>query len=347
MLQKSFSKSDDTVRVERQFRSSQITDTRIKPAFDVVNHDRAHKDILAQNNYFSLYHEKAQQMHRVFQPDHQHRQDDILRKMQLFCKSQPKVLSEETCSSFWVYDAPQETKSYHVLANKLKGMSLKQHLNNHNSRTAPRIFPEDTSTQSIEAKMCTKEPKIEQGSIDGPIVQHVSGIVIVNSEDKPKGLTRNYIDLATKYQNFRAYNRYLFDASCVLCNSRTATIVFFPCEHKCVCENCYDAIHSDDSAEMHCHLCNTEIKVSFKSNRTGNKFDLDNKYWAWIYSEKNVLSTSFVKNFKDSSTTNIRRIKAISYSTVAEKQGKENSPSSNYKKCIDSLLCGSKMCVIS
>ncbi|GLD92549.1 hypothetical protein PINS_up001108 [Pythium insidiosum] len=58
-----------------------------------------------------------------------------------------------------------------------------------------------------------------------------------------KPLTKNYLHLVKDFERLKPFARlpdgsYPRDVLCVFCESHTPMSVFFPCQHKCVCEIC-------------------------------------------------------------------------------------------------------------
>ncbi len=72
--------------------------------------------------------------------------------------------------------------------------------------------------------------------------------------------------------------------------TRYLSKVFFPCEHRCVCNECYDS----QQKWTFCPLCNEEIKIAI-DHSGGNEVD---EYWDWIHEIKPQLPNGFLKSFK-------------------------------------------------
>lgn len=56
-------------------------------------------------------------------------------------------------------------------------------------------------------------------------------------------LTKNYLDLVHDFRMLKPFMRlpggaYPSDAKCVFCEVNTPANVFFPCQHRCVCNAC-------------------------------------------------------------------------------------------------------------
>ncbi|GFH48185.1 hypothetical protein CTEN210_04661 [Chaetoceros tenuissimus] len=121
--------------------------------------------------------------------------------------------------------------------------------------------------------------------------------------------TKDYIamvDNYTKNLKYRPYNEEE-EITCHSCNSpakkisgketkvvfnpnvKTISKVFFPCEHMCLCDDCYfqlDALQS-------CPACNQSIKYVSTYN-DGRELD---DYWNWIKEVKPPLDQDFKRNF--------------------------------------------------
>ena len=110
---------------------------------------------------------------------------------------------------------------------------------------------------------------------------------------------RDYLEMARLYTLQRPYNNDSNSKSCLLCRMNQATHVFFPCEHRCVCEGCieYEEIcsHSDILSRAHgccsCPLCAAVIKRIIPFDN-GHEIE---EYWSWIYEYPPRLPENFKK----------------------------------------------------
>lgn len=75
---------------------------------------------------------------------------------------------------------------------------------------------------------------------------------------------QDYFSLAKEYVLTAPYQNTASGEACVICGNRMASIVFFPCEHKCLCKHCVAAegfdgrINNDydgDDDERLCPIC--------------------------------------------------------------------------------------------
>lgn len=60
---------------------------------------------------------------------------------------------------------------------------------------------------------------------------------------KQMELTKNYEQLVREFNNLKPYTRfpdgtYPRDTKCVICRRARPSVVFFPCQHRCVCNDC-------------------------------------------------------------------------------------------------------------
>ena len=58
------------------------------------------------------------------------------------------------------------------------------------------------------------------------------------SINKQVRLNQDYLALAREYTRLKPYTGHNHQTTCVLCSKAEAKVVFFPCEHRCVCKNC-------------------------------------------------------------------------------------------------------------
>ena len=184
----------------------------------------------------------------------------------------------------------------------------------------------------------------------------------VQMSPKKKGLrssyTKDYIALARDYKRMQPYqsnNNEVSQNICICCrsmvpksyistrkliepSSNKLSKVFFPCEHLCVCDSCFEG-----RSWSTCPLCHQHIKVVFE--HTGTETE---DYWRWVNEIKPKLSNSFRKSFPRCSRKAITEAMARSIEDI-EEEGDDSSDSySIYKD--DSLFdedIKSKACIIS
>ncbi|KAL7471456.1 hypothetical protein ACHAXS_011737, partial [Conticribra weissflogii] len=65
-----------------------------------------------------------------------------------------------------------------------------------------------------------------------------------------------------------------YNYNCVACSRRGRKLnkVFFPCEHKCVCNTCFSR-----NKFTRCPLCGQDIRTTLE--HTGNEQE---EYWSWM-----------------------------------------------------------------
>ena len=155
------------------------------------------------------------------------------------------------------------------------------------------------------------------------------------SKDRlPQGTSQDYVHMARMYKLTRPYSDPDYTALCVLCHTNFADMVFFPCEHRCVCSECIhnESICSDKEMETtphgycNCSLCAGIIKLILPSEG-GAEVE---KYWNWVYEEPIPLPSNFLRNFRHSAGV----IRAVH---VRNGDGKD----------VDSFENASKSCAIS
>ena len=117
--------------------------------------------------------------------------------------------------------------------------------------------------------------------------------------------TKDYISLAKDYKRMESYrcNNPITMINCVLCadtvqkvknlpnngfsKKNVAMKVFFPCEHLCLCNSCYNKETWDT-----CPLCHENIKVIF--DHDGKEVEA---YWRWVNEIVPPISSSFKRAF--------------------------------------------------
>jgi hypothetical protein len=153
----------------------------------------------------------------------------------------------------------------------------------------------------------------------------------VKNRSKEGGSNQDYIHMARMYKLTRPYSDPGFMGMCLLCHSNFADVVFFPCEHRCVCSECVEkeSICSDSQLDStpggycNCSLCASVIKLILPSEG-GREVE---KYWDWVYEEPMKLPTNFLRNFRHSAAV----IRAVHVRT--QKDSSADSLENTSKNC--------------
>ncbi|EQC37137.1 hypothetical protein SDRG_05364 [Saprolegnia diclina VS20] len=118
-----------------------------------------------------------------------------------------------------------------------------------------------------------------------------------------QSMTTDYITDIDRYNSAKPFSRRsdkTFDpeARCIMCKTQKILMVFFPCEHKCVCNKCLDyhppvtkTIGKGAHWPHACPVCYRDVTVMFEN--TG--FEVDHY---WKLDEVPHLPNSFVTSFK-------------------------------------------------
>ncbi|KAJ0396524.1 hypothetical protein P43SY_003735 [Pythium insidiosum] len=127
---------------------------------------------------------------------------------------------------------------------------------------------------------------------------------VTKSRTAKNALTKNYLHLVKDFERLKPFARlpdgsYPRDVLCVFCEAHTPMSVFFPCQHKCVCEICLKseeigASSTGTRAWSHCPVCMTEIRVVLP--HTGHE---EERYWQWVLEVQPALPQLFKSEFKD------------------------------------------------
>ena len=143
------------------------------------------------------------------------------------------------------------------------------------------------------------------------------------------GTSQDYLNMARLYKLNRPYSDPNYFGLCVLCHTNFADMVFFPCEHRCVCSECIlkENICSDSQLNYvtdgycNCSLCATIIKLILPSE---GGLEVE-KYWEWVYEEPVPLPKKFMKTFRHSAGV----ISAVHIRDTTNSDSFENS----FQKC--------------
>ena len=182
---------------------------------------------------------------------------------------------------------------------------------------------------------------------------------------QPHRYAKDYIAMAKEYKRMESYrcnNTEMFQNLCIQCEamvfksnvpnkesrsqpsirSSLSTIdranklskVFFPCEHLCVCNACFN-----NKGPWHtCPLCNQNVKVVFE--HSGRETE---EYWKWVNEIKPKLSSSFRKTFPRFSRRAIAEAMAKSvedaYSSVDDGNVESLSDDAELDDAVKSKAC--------
>ena len=130
---------------------------------------------------------------------------------------------------------------------------------------------------------------------------------VKNLERASKNLNKNYVHLAREYTLTAKYRDLSSQSTpCVMCKKEVATVVFFPCEHKCICALCKSAhkigMPTETGSWNYCAICCGEIKIAFISDGTEVE-----RYWRWVKEVKPTIGTAFLRKFDKRSRARIKR----------------------------------------
>lgn len=267
-------------------------------------------------------------------------------------------------------DDAQDNRSYKDIKNDLLSLHRRQSL-----RQTKFVMDQNTHDyvkgNTIEKQNLNLVPYREQKEISKRNLR----INMFQSEDgtfklkgQPRKYAQDYISMANEYKRMESYrcnNTTTFQNACLQCNSmifkkkpliRNAepldsktsmrpcalnelSKVFFPCEHLCICNACFN-----DNGPWHkCPLCNQNIKVVFE--HTGRETE---DYWKWVNEIKPKLPSNFRKSFprlsrKAISDAMAKSIEDDSYPNSVDEEAEE----SYYDENEVGYAVKSKACIIS
>ena len=164
---------------------------------------------------------------------------------------------------------------------------------------------------------------------------------------------KDYVSIAMKYARLSKYknNCVQKNTQCIKCLSRSnsgqkssghnkdvfpfLSKVFYPCEHRCICDQCFQGRKWDT-----CPWCNEQVKVIV--NKTGLETD---EYWKWINEVKRPLPLKFHKHFLRLSKQNISETMVLSIEEAVCSDG--SSCNSSYSSELNYLeIQKNKICKI-
>ncbi|CAM9447359.1 unnamed protein product [Laminaria digitata] len=114
-------------------------------------------------------------------------------------------------------------------------------------------------------------------------------------DDNPR---KDYLKLADEYSITAPFRETGGNQTCVLCQTRKASDVFFPCEHKSVCGRCsraegFGEEESDGGGGQLCPVCCQQV-VFVVPYKGGDEAD---EYWRWVQEVKPPLPRGFRHKF--------------------------------------------------
>ncbi|GMI18541.1 hypothetical protein TrLO_g14893 [Triparma laevis f. longispina] len=127
-------------------------------------------------------------------------------------------------------------------------------------------------------------------------------------QQKSSAMNKDYMSMAREYVVTTPFrNLDSQEIKCALCKTGIAKTVFFPCTHKCVCDECIEKNKIgkpglEGSWNM-CPICCDEIKIALPS--TGDEVE---RYWKWVREVKPFIPPNFIRAFHKRSTANIKRL---------------------------------------
>jgi len=113
------------------------------------------------------------------------------------------------------------------------------------------------------------------------------------------GRNQDYLGLAYMYKLQRPYSDHSLHPLCVLCHHLPSEHVFFPCEHRCVCQPCLkkEKFCEEGSPILDgyfmCPLCAGSIKRILPHEGGAEVV----KYWAWVEEISPALPPGFLRAF--------------------------------------------------
>ena len=125
-----------------------------------------------------------------------------------------------------------------------------------------------------------------------------------------RGFKQDYLNLARIYKLERPYSDPNSLIACILCHEEHANVVFFPCQHRCICKACLvkenictEGQFTKAGGYCNCSLCAAVIKHILPFEH-GAEVE---RYWQWVLQEQVPLPPGFMRNFRHSAAV----IKAV------------------------------------
>lgn len=149
--------------------------------------------------------------------------------------------------------------------------------------------------------------KTQENGTQRSVKSDLSGLSLANNCDPADMRTADtkeprkvdYLGLVQAYQQQAPYRNLDGDQACLVCHKRPSTHVFFPCQHKCVCEKCNAKIEqTHPEIALLCPVCGEHARKILP--HTGNEIE---EYWEWVMEIKPPLPSGFKNRFKHTKYT--------------------------------------------
>jgi len=179
--------------------------------------------------------------------------------------------------------------------------------------------------QSMQEEHDVIDFSVDKGPGENPLQQPTIGPIynplIQPFEQNAPSLTKDYIALAKEYKRLEEYRLPRAKTLCVQCKVNQSNMVFFPCEHGCVCDICC-ASQVRKRRGLKCPICKDHVKLSLRRRGKGKEKAV---YWKWVYEVKPHLDPNFVLYFKKRSAAAIKEKLA--------KSNEQQAANENQKLC--------------
>jgi hypothetical protein len=226
----------------------------------------------------------------------------------------------------------------------------------------PKVKSPMQKSSSLSSSSSTSKKPYENQT-DSLYSENVQSNNIQNSQPKQQQpvLNKDYIALSKEYKEQRKYRDKSGSQPCLLCFRAPSSHIFFPCGHKCICQDCMaiNNICESHSANLgdgqdkwcFCPLCNGEIK-KMSLYQTGNE---EEDYWNWVNEIKPKLPHGFQhkieksKYYLNEGQINFSDKLNISLESALNKHGDKpkKRTSSRRRSSSSSKTVSSKACIIS
>jgi hypothetical protein len=122
-----------------------------------------------------------------------------------------------------------------------------------------------------------------------------------SGRDEGGGGEVNYTALASEYKLSALYREIGGEQLCVVCRTRPALLVFYPCRHQCVCTTCGEECGMQRGEKSGCPIC-MQV-VSFQFMYRGSAEAADRAYQKWVDEVVPPLPKGFKHAFRASAVS--------------------------------------------
>lgn len=124
------------------------------------------------------------------------------------------------------------------------------------------------------------DKRTEENPLQQPTNETIYNPLLQPFSQPVSPLTKDYIALVKEYKRLEEYRSPKSKSLCLQCKVNLSNMVFFPCEHCCICDVCCTSHVRKRKSGLKCPVCKGTVKFSLKRKGNGRE---KVAYWKWVY----------------------------------------------------------------